>query len=172
MGKAKPSYREVLLKDQNKPKPKPTPTSNPVPTPSARSSRSALPSHSLQQANKGDGWGSKNKGVSPEKKTAFAPQQRYVPSGTSSGWREGKSSRWSNFWSPLETKSGESTMPKNGNHTGQQSSSPRQEPRKVTKPEARSQVPAQGSNTRAHNQTHNLKGKRLSKKRAGSGHLG
>ena len=41
------------------------------------------------------------------------------------GWREGKSSRWNNFWNPLETKSEKSTMPKNGNHTGQQSSKER-----------------------------------------------
>ena len=63
-------------------------------------------------------------------------------------------------------------MPKNRNHTGRQSSSPWQEPRKVTKPEACSQVHAQGSNARAHNQTNNLQGKRLCKRRAGSGHLG
>ena len=48
--------------------------------------------------------------------------QRYVKSRTTLGGREGKRSRWSNFWSPLETKGRKSTMPKNGNHTGQQSS--------------------------------------------------
>ena len=48
-------------------------------------------------------------------------------------------------------------------HTRQQSSSPRQEPKKLTKPETRAQVPAKGSNTRARNQTHNLEGKRLRK---------
>ena len=52
----------------------------------------------------------------------FAPQQRYVPGRTTLGGTEGKSSRANNFWSPLKSKSGVSTMPKNGNHTGQQSS--------------------------------------------------
>ena len=56
--------------------------------------------------------------------------QRYVPSSCkrreeAAKNREGKNSAWSNFWSPLETKGGEITMPKNGNHTGQQSSKKR-----------------------------------------------
>ena len=52
----------------------------------------------------------------------FAPQSRYVPSRTTLGGTERKSSRANKFWSPLESKGGESKMPKNGNYTGQQSS--------------------------------------------------
>ena len=97
-GKAKPSYREVLLRGKDKPKPKPTPASNPVPTPPSRSFGSALPSHSLQQASKGDGWVPKNKGVSLIKRSPLPfsrgtfqverPQgggRGRVPGGVSSG---------------------------------------------------------------------------------------
>ena len=106
----------------DKPKPKPIPTANHVPTPPARSSRPALPSQSLQQTDKRERGEPKNKGVSPEKKTVSAPQQRYVTGRTTLGGAEVKSSRSNNFWSPLKSKSGVNTMPKNGNHTGQQSS--------------------------------------------------
>ena len=63
-------------------------------------------------------------------------------------------------------------MPKNGNHTGQQSSSPRQEPRKATKPEPVRKYLHMVAIPGPMIKRTTSKAKRLGKTRAGSGHLG
>ena len=94
------------------------------------------------------------------------------PSGTPSGCRERKSSRRSKFWSPVETRKWKSSVPQNGNHTGQQSRSPQHRPTQTVRPWVYKQVHAQHSSAKAHIQIHSLKSKVLSRKGSGNGRGG